>query len=90
MATDGEDVVKRGKRRSRNGRRKRCGGRARLECNVKRQSLGAEWSMSKVGIPPPHDSNKSQALVEGIKQQQQKEGGLSKCPICYNKFTSKT
>ena len=27
--------------------------------------LGAEWSMSKVGIPPPNDSEKSHALVAG-------------------------
>ena len=66
MATDGEAVGKRRKERSRNGRGKGWGGRGRLGCNVKRQSLGAEWEMSKVGIPPPHNSDNHHALVDSI------------------------
>ena len=29
----------------------------------KRPSLGPEWSMSEVGTPPPHNSNKPHRLV---------------------------
>ena len=32
----------------------------------KRRSLGTEWSMSKVGTPPPHNSEKPQGLVGSI------------------------
>ena len=35
-------------------------------CNHKQRSLGPEWSMSKVGTPPPHSSDKSHGLVESI------------------------
>ena len=31
--------------------------------NNKRRSLGSEWSMSKVGNPPPHNSEKYHGLV---------------------------
>ena len=46
-----------------NGRRKRWDGRSRLKSNNKRRSLGAEWEMSEVGIPPPHNSDSPNALV---------------------------
>ena len=31
--------------------------------NNKRQSLGLEWSVSEVGTPPPHNSDKPHGLV---------------------------
>ena len=37
-----------------------------LKCNVKRQSLGAQWSMSEVLLPPPHNSNKPTTLMDKI------------------------
>ena len=33
------------------------------------KSLGEEWSMSEVGIPPPHNLDNPHALVAGIQQQ---------------------
>ena len=50
-----------------NERRKLWGGRAKLKSNNKRKSLCAEWEMSKVGIPPPHNSDNHHALVDSIK-----------------------
>ena len=49
-----------------NGRRKKWGGRDRLKSNNKRQSLGVEWEVSEVGIPPPHNLDNHHALVESI------------------------
>ena len=49
-----------------NGRRKSWGGRDRLKSNNKRQSLGVEWEVSEVGIPPPHNLEKPHALVASI------------------------
>ena len=49
-----------------NGRRKRWGGRARLKSNKKRRILGPEWSMSEVGTPTPHNSDKPHGLVDSI------------------------
>ena len=46
--------------------RKRWGGRARLKSNNKRHILGPEWSMSEVGIPTPHNSDKPHGLVDSI------------------------
>ena len=46
-----------------NRRRKRWGGRARLNSNNKRRSLGPEWSMSKVGTPPPYNLDKPHGLM---------------------------
>ena len=34
--------------------------------NNNRRSLGLEWSMSKVGNPPPHNSEKPHGLVASI------------------------
>ena len=34
--------------------------------NNKQRILGPEWSMSEVGTPPPHNSDKPQGLVESI------------------------
>ena len=34
--------------------------------NNKRRSLGPEWSISKVGTPPPHNSDKPHGLVASI------------------------
>ena len=31
--------------------------------NNNKRSLGPEWSMSEVGTPPPHDSEKPHVLV---------------------------
>ena len=33
-------------------------------CNNKGWSLGPDWSMSKVGTPPPHNSEKPHGLGE--------------------------
>ena len=38
-----------------------------IKSNNKRRILGPEWSMSKVGTPPPHNSEKPHGLVESIK-----------------------
>ena len=35
--------------------------------NNNRKSLGPEWSMSKVGTPPPHNLDKLHGLVATIK-----------------------
>ena len=56
-----------GNEQSRHCKRKMWGLRGILKCNAKRQSLGAEWSMSEVGIPPPYNLDKLHALVTGIK-----------------------
>ena len=32
----------------------------------KRHSLGPEWSMSEVGTPPPHNSDKPHGMVASI------------------------
>ena len=48
--------------------RKRWGGRARLNSDNKRQSLGVEWVMPKVGISPPHNLYNTYALVVSIKK----------------------
>ena len=56
----------RGKNYPENGRRKGWGGRAILKSSNKRQILGPEWSMSKVGNPPPHNSDKPHGLVDSI------------------------
>ena len=37
-----------------------------MKCNVTLRILGAEWEMSKVGIPPPHDPSNPHALVARI------------------------
>ena len=42
------------------------GGRARLKSNNKRRSIGAEWSMPEIGIPPPHNLYNPHALVASI------------------------
>ena len=42
------------KNKQENRRREMWGGRATLKSNNKQQSLGPEWSMYKVGTPPPH------------------------------------
>ena len=34
--------------------------------NNKRRSLGPEWSMSEVGTPPPHNSDKTHGLGASI------------------------
>ena len=34
--------------------------------NNKRRILGLEWSMSEVGTPPPHNSDKPHGLVDRI------------------------
>ena len=34
--------------------------------NNKRQILGTDWSMSEVGTPPPHNSDKLHGLVASI------------------------
>ena len=34
--------------------------------NNKRRSLGPEWSMSKVGTPPPHNLDKPHGLLASI------------------------
>ena len=54
-----------------NRRRKRWGGRARLKSKNKRRSLGPEWSMSKVGTPTPHNSEKPHIMVASINNKQQ-------------------
>ena len=49
-----------------NDRRKRWGRRARLKVlSISDESLGAEGSMSEVGIPLPHNSDKPHAPVAG-------------------------
>ena len=35
-------------------------------CNNKRRSIGPEWSMSKVGTPPPHNLDKTHGLLASI------------------------
>ena len=47
------------------GRRRGWGGLISVR-NNKRQILGPEWSMSEVGTPPPHNSEKPHGLVESI------------------------
>ena len=42
------------------------GQRDRLKSNNKQQILGSEWSMSKVGTPPHHNSDKPHGLVDSI------------------------
>ena len=37
--------------------------RDRLKSNNKRRSLGPEWSMSEVGNPPPHNTEKPHRMV---------------------------
>ena len=48
------------------GRRNRLDRRARLNSNNKQRSLVAEWEMSEVGIPPPHNSDNPHALMASI------------------------
>ena len=45
------------------GRGKRWIRRAIIKSNNKQRSLGTEWSMSKVGTQPPHNSDKPHVLV---------------------------
>ena len=55
---------------SENGRRKRLDGSDILKSNNKRRILGTEWSMFKVGTPPPHNPEKT-SRTGGQYQQQQ-------------------
>ena len=48
-----------------NGRRK-GGAEGYIKSNNKQQLLGTEWSMSEVGTPPPHNSDKPHGLVDSI------------------------
>ena len=67
-AADGEAVVNRGvKEWYISKRRKRWDRRASIKCNVKWHSLGAEWAMYKVEIPPLQNLDNPNALVAGIK-----------------------
>ena len=46
--------------------RRRGWGGLITEHNNKRKILGMEWSMSEVGTPPPHNSDKPHGMVESI------------------------
>ena len=59
---DGENDRGDGKQ---DGRRRGRGGLIFVHIN-KRRILGPEWSMSKVGTPPPHNLDKPPRLVESI------------------------
>ena len=37
-----------------------------IKSNNKQWILGLEWSMSEVGTPPPHNSDKPHGLVDSI------------------------
>ena len=50
-----------------NGRRK-GGAEGYIKSNNKQQLLGTEWSMSEVGTPPPHNSEKLHGLEDSIKK----------------------
>ena len=59
---EGEDD---GGDRTLTGRRRGRGGLISVH-NNKRRILGPEWSMSEVGTPPPHNSDKPHGLVDSI------------------------
>ena len=52
------------------GRRRGQGGLISVR-NNKRQILGTEWSISEVGTPPPHNSDKPHGLVDSINNNNQ-------------------
>ena len=51
--------------------------RARLKSNNKQRSLGLKWSMSEVGTPPPHNSDKPHGLVTSINNNNQRPPSIS-------------
>ena len=48
------------------------GRRARLKSNNRRRSLSADWVMSEVGIPPPHNSDYPHTLEASINNNNKK------------------
>ena len=48
-----------------NGRIK-CGAEGYIKSNNKQRILVLEWSMSEVGTPPLHNSDKTHGLVDSI------------------------
>ena len=66
MATDGEKLGKRGNIKIQKTGEEKDGVGANLKSNIKRRSLGAEGTMSEVGITTPHNLDNLHALVASI------------------------